>query len=188
MFRNQRKMPEMSTSEQIRTGEDLTIPQEIAGVVNLLAHPLAGMSAATAVGFAMASHGFGLWLGAMTGAAEASMKLFKEAEAPAATAKAKPSGLKLVASQPELSREAAPNEADKPRVAIAKPDVVDDLKVISGIGPKLEKVLNGLGIWTYAQISGLSDTDVALLDEKLGFSGRIGRDGWVEQARALQLS
>lgn len=181
-------MPEMSTSEQIRAGDDLTMPQEIAGVVNLLAHPLAGMSAATAVGFAMASHGFGLWLGAMTGVAEASGKLFQQTEAPVVSPKAKRSPLKLVTSQPARSREPVSKVAVREKVAITKPDVPDDLKVISGIGPKLEKVLNGLGIWTYAQISGLSDTDVARLDEKLGFSGRIGRDGWVEQAKALQRS
>ena len=177
----------MSKSEQIRAGEDLMMPQEVAGVVNLLAHPFAGMSAAAAIGCAMASHGFGLWLGAMTGAAEASKKLFAEPEAPAATVKAKPTALKLVASQPAHPRVGTSADATAP-VAIEKPEAVDDLKAISGIGPKLEKVLNGFGIWTYAQISGLSDADVAWLDEKLGFSGRIGRDGWVEQAQALQRS
>ena len=61
----------------------------------------------------------------------------------------------------------------------------DDLKAISGIGPKLEKVLNDLGIWTYAQIAAWSSAEVAWVDDYLSFSGRIGRDKWIEQAAAL---
>ena len=64
----------------------------------------------------------------------------------------------------------------------AKPD---DLKAISGIGPKLEKVLNDLGISTYAQIAALTDEQVIWLDGRLGVSGRIDRDGWIEQAENL---
>ncbi len=54
-----------------------------------------------------------------------------------------------------------------------------------GIGPKLEKVLNDLGIWTYGQIAAWSEAQVAWLDDHLGISGRIGRDDWVGQARKL---
>ncbi|MQB43463.1 5' DNA nuclease [Rhizobium sp. ICMP 5592] len=62
----------------------------------------------------------------------------------------------------------------------------DDLKRISGIGPKLEQVLNGRGILRVADIAAWSDADVARIDEELGFDGRIRRDDWVGQARALQ--
>lgn len=68
---------------------------------------------------------------------------------------------------------------------MAKPAAPDDLKVIAGIGPKLEMVLNDLGIWTYAQMAELGEAQIAWLDEKLGFRGRIGRDDWVGQAKAL---
>ncbi len=66
-----------------------------------------------------------------------------------------------------------------------KPAQPDDLKAIGGIGPKLEKVLNELGIWTYGQVAALQPAELAWLDDHLGFAGRIGRDDWVGQAKAL---
>ena len=56
---------------------------------------------------------------------------------------------------------------------------------ISGIGPKLEKVLNGLGVWTFAQIAGWSREEIAWVDDYLSFKGRIGRDDWIGQAVKL---
>ncbi|MDH6268803.1 NADH-quinone oxidoreductase subunit E [Rhizobium sp. SG_E_25_P2] len=61
----------------------------------------------------------------------------------------------------------------------------DDLKKISGVGPRLEKVLNGMGVTTYAQIATWSDDDVLKMDETLGLDNRIVRDQWVTQAKAL---
>jgi NADH-quinone oxidoreductase subunit E len=69
--------------------------------------------------------------------------------------------------------------------SIEKPEAPDDLKAISGIGPKLEQVLNGLGIWTYGQIAGWTAEEVAWADDYLGFKGRIGRDDWIGQAATL---
>lgn len=69
--------------------------------------------------------------------------------------------------------------------AIERPKKVDDLKAISGVGPKLEQVLNGLGIWTYRQIAGLGEAEIRWLEQELGFTGRIVRDGWVGQAVRL---
>ncbi|MBX3580013.1 MAG: NADH-ubiquinone dehydrogenase [Rhizobiaceae bacterium] len=69
--------------------------------------------------------------------------------------------------------------------AMAKPARPDDLKAIGGIGPKLETVLNNLGIWTYAQIAAWKPAEVAWVDDYLSFRGRIDRDGWVAQAAAL---
>lgn len=69
--------------------------------------------------------------------------------------------------------------------SIEKPETPDDLKAISGIGPKLEQVLNGLGIWTYGQIAGWTAEEVAWADDYLGFKGRIGRDDWIGQAATL---
>jgi NADH-quinone oxidoreductase subunit E len=66
-----------------------------------------------------------------------------------------------------------------------RPHLPDDLKAITGIGPKLEHVLNDLGIWTYSQVAGWSEEQVAWLDEHLGFRGRIGRDDWIGQAKNL---
>lgn len=73
----------------------------------------------------------------------------------------------------------------RPPKKIAKPARPDDLKQISGVGPKLEKVLNGLGVWTFAQIAEWGPEEIAWVDDSLGFDGRIGRDGWIAQAAAL---
>ncbi|MEO0544256.1 MAG: hypothetical protein AAFY99_10605 [Pseudomonadota bacterium] len=61
----------------------------------------------------------------------------------------------------------------------------DDLQLIAGVGPKLEEVLHGLGIWHYEQIAAWGPEDIAWVDEHLRFSGRIEREQWVAQASAL---
>ncbi|MEQ8307408.1 MAG: hypothetical protein RIA09_12650 [Hoeflea sp.] len=93
------------------------------------------------------------------------------------------------------AREAAPAKAkDAPGLEpedyrrpseIERPETPDDLKLISGVGPKLEQVLNGLGVWTYAQIADWKAEEVAWVDDYLQFKGRIDRDDWVSQARTL---
>ncbi len=62
----------------------------------------------------------------------------------------------------------------------------DDLRVIKGLGPKLNSVLTGLGITRYDQIAGWGETEIAKVDAHLGtFKGRITRDNWVAQAKLL---
>lgn len=60
----------------------------------------------------------------------------------------------------------------------------DDLKALSGVGPALEKKLHEAGVTSFAQIAGWTADDIAAMDEKLSFKGRIEREGWVEQAQA----
>ncbi len=109
------------------------------------------------------------------------------ADAPAPQPRARTAGPTKKA--PPLRRQAPAKvrEADaavRPAAA-ERPAEPDDLKQISGIGPKLEQVLNGLGIWTFDQIAGWSGADVAWVEDQLGLSGRIGRDGWIEAALVL---
>lgn len=61
----------------------------------------------------------------------------------------------------------------------------DDLKVLSGVGPALEKKLIEAGVTTFAQIAAWTEADITAMDEKLSFKGRIEREGWVEQAKEL---
>jgi len=61
----------------------------------------------------------------------------------------------------------------------------DDLKALSGVGPALEKKLHEAGVTSFAQIAAWSPEDVAAMDEKLSFKGRIEREGWIEQAKDL---
>lgn len=63
----------------------------------------------------------------------------------------------------------------------------NNLKRIKGVGPFLEKKLNILGIYTFAQIASFTDEDKEAVNEALEyFPGRISRDNWVDQAKNLQ--
>ena len=69
------------------------------------------------------------------------------------------------------------------------PGMPDDLKLVVGIGPMLERMLHQIGITTYRQIARWTERDIDEFDAKLPeFPGRIRRDGWVTQARALHQS
>jgi len=61
----------------------------------------------------------------------------------------------------------------------------DDLQVIKGIGPKIAAKLERLGIRRFEQIAGWSPEDIERVNEKLRFKGRIEREKWIPQARAL---
>ncbi len=77
-------------------------------------------------------------------------------------------------------------EAVQPRGLDAPRDgKADDLKRISGIGPKIEGLLNGRGIFHYDQIAGWSAAEIAWVDNDLSFKGRIEREDWIGQARVL---
>lgn len=87
---------------------------------------------------------------------------------------------------PEPAPEAEPERPEgKPKLYGAAPDNIDDLKVISGVGPALEKKLNDLGVYRYEQIGSWTKADIEWVDEQLKFRGRIERDDWVSQARKL---
>jgi small subunit ribosomal protein S2 len=75
--------------------------------------------------------------------------------------------------------------ADEEPLFTAPEGINEDLKKISGVGPVLERKLNGLGITSYAQIAGLSAEDVEKIDQRLNLKGRAERDGWVDQAKKL---
>jgi NADH-quinone oxidoreductase subunit E len=78
----------------------------------------------------------------------------------------------------------APEDFRRP-AEIEKPETPDDLKLISGVGPKLEQVLNGLGVWTFSQIAGWQPEEAAWVDDYLQFGGRVERDSWISQAGTL---
>lgn len=76
-------------------------------------------------------------------------------------------------------------EQSKP-VSMEKPEGnADDLKKISGIGPKIEQTLHELGIFHYQQIADFTNDNIDWVDNHLNFKGRIQRDNWVEQAKEL---
>ncbi len=79
---------------------------------------------------------------------------------------------------------AEPAEADGALFTVPA-GAADDLKQISGVGPVLEDKLNALGITTYAQIAAFKKADIDKVDERVEARGRIERDDWVKQAKAL---
>lgn len=59
----------------------------------------------------------------------------------------------------------------------------NDLQMLKGVGPRLAAQLNEAGITRFDQLAGLGETEVAMLDARMGaFAGRIARDRLVEQA------
>jgi NADH-quinone oxidoreductase subunit E len=62
----------------------------------------------------------------------------------------------------------------------------DDLKLIKGVGPKLEKLLNEMGFFHYDQIAKWGQAELAWVDANLeGFIGRASRENWIDQAKFL---
>lgn len=124
----------------------------------------------------------------------ASARVEEEAAAKAATAKS--------ASKPKAEPKAAAKAKAKPvetpaaatgDVAEVKPGTLsaprkvgaDDLKRISGVGPKLEGVLNELGFYHFDQVARWTSEEIQWVDNRLKFKGRIVRDDWVSQAKAF---
>ncbi|MEO8849220.1 MAG: hypothetical protein ABI440_11420 [Casimicrobiaceae bacterium] len=80
-------------------------------------------------------------------------------------------------------------EDNAPPLLLDVPNSPDDLKLIVGVGPVLERLLQRMGIGSYRQIARWSEHEINHFDAQLPeFRGRIRRDGWVTQARALHQS
>ncbi len=79
-----------------------------------------------------------------------------------------------------------PVDEAKPRTMTApRKSGADDLKRITGIGPQLERMLNEMGFWHFDQIAKWGPREIAWVDSRLKFKGRIIRDDWVAQATSL---
>ena len=87
----------------------------------------------------------------------------------------------------KTAKKAAGKTSKAVQAAVAKPEapVVDDLSQIAGVGPAMVKKLNEAGITGFAQIAALRKAEAEALDAKIGARGRVLRDGWVKQAKAL---
>jgi predicted flap endonuclease-1-like 5' DNA nuclease len=65
-------------------------------------------------------------------------------------------------------------------------DSPDNLQMLKGVGPKLAQKLADQGIIRFEQLAGMTQTEIAMLEDKLGpFKGRLTRDRVVEQASYL---
>lgn len=81
---------------------------------------------------------------------------------------------------------AAVGKMERPKgIAGARGGKADNLQRISGVGPKNEKVLHGLGFFHFDQIAAWTSEQVNWVDDHLKFNGRIKREEWIRQARLL---
>ena len=84
-----------------------------------------------------------------------------------------PKSVAQTAAQSPSQQEAPPSQNEK-----------DDLKVIKGIGPAIEKKLNNAGIMTYDALARLS---IAELEAILGNTRRLAQEGnLIQQAKELR--
>lgn len=101
------------------------------------------------------------------------------------------SGKKAVTRTSKAVQAAITKPAESPEKPAAKPKPatrqasVDDFTRMTGVGPALAAKLKAAGITSFAQIAALKKADIDALDAKIMARGRIVRDGWVKQARAL---
>jgi len=151
-----------------------------------MADQTAMMTMMTAVSVNMATQMAGIFMGAMAnalqkqggaGVQEVVPDVKPEVKVRDVKDEEKPKVVPLrVVKKPDTPK-AEPPKAETPKA--------DDLKRISGLGPRLEKVLHDMGINSFADIAKWDDAEAVRIDEKLGLDNRIIRDGWVKQAKAL---
>jgi predicted flap endonuclease-1-like 5' DNA nuclease len=85
---------------------------------------------------------------------------------------------------PDIAKERVAEIARRTAGGLTPPD--DDLVRIHGVGPKIARLLNGMGITSFRQVARLTPEDVVVVNEALEvFPGRIERDDWMASAREL---
>lgn len=90
-------------------------------------------------------------------------------------------------NKPAAAPATAPAAESKPELlTAARGGKGDDLELIWGVGPKLAKMLNEMGVWHYDQIAKWTPAELAWVDARLtGFKGRALRDDWIAQSKKL---
>lgn len=90
-------------------------------------------------------------------------------------------------NKPDAPPEPAPaeDEGSPPQGMAAPEGAPDNLKKISGIGPSIEKTLHELGVYHFRQIAAFTPDNVAWVNQRLRFKGRIEREDWIGQAKKL---
>lgn len=117
---------------------------------------------------------------------DAQTKQMKAAKASAEKAPANKAAAETTARAPAKKKAAKPELSDANRpAAMEKPAEIDDLKLISGVGPKIESLLHSIGVYKWEQITHWGEAEREWVDGFLKFKGRIERDDWVRQAKAL---
>ena len=118
----------------------------------------------------------------LTGGAKPSGKKAAAPKKAAAKAEEKPAKADKTTTDKATAEKAAPKAQAAP---VAAEGFKDDVKLIGGVGPALEKKLAGLGVTSLHQIAAWTAKDIAQIDEELNFKGRIQREEWIDQAKDL---
>jgi branched-chain amino acid transport system ATP-binding protein len=107
---------------------------------------------------------------------------------PVTKAAAKPAVAKAPA-KPAVVKPAIPLLANSGGVSNAlsgpRDGKADDLLKIKGIGPVNQRKLNEHGIYHFDQIGAWKKSDIKAAEAYLAFDGRIAREDWMSQAKAL---
>ncbi|MGJ4956882.1 cell envelope biogenesis protein TolA [Bradyrhizobium sp. HKCCYLRH2015] len=126
-------------------------------------------------------------------AAEATAKAEADRLAAEAAARAEADRLAADAEAERLAAEVAASAApdspaaadDRPPALPAPEGAADDLKLIKGIGPKNERILNDIGVHHFSQIAAWSPAHADWVGHHMAFPGRIEREHWIAQAKLL---
>lgn len=130
--------------------------------------------------------GAGLVIAAATAGTPSRAEKKADAKKPAAKkAEPKKAAPKKVAKKEEAAAPAAGGAKPANLLKEARDGKADDLKKISGVGPKLEGLLHDNGVFHFDQIAAWNADEIAYMDDQLSFKGRIERDGWIAQASEL---
>ncbi len=99
--------------------------------------------------------------------------------------KAAPKAKKTVAKK-TTAKKTAEKKVEEKKVVVPTSDKKDDLKAIKGIGPKLEEVLNGIGLTAFEQIKKMTIKDMTKLLSDAGVNTKLyDISGWKKQAKEL---
>lgn len=113
----------------------------------------------------------------------------KPAGAKTKAAKAKPAAAKKAvtktATKTAPARKPVAKDGKPATLKKARASGADDLKLLKGVGPGLEKTLNELGFHHFDQVAGWRKKEIEWVDSRLKFKGRIERDEWIKQAKTL---
>ncbi|MEW8505734.1 MAG: hypothetical protein AB2598_03455 [Candidatus Thiodiazotropha sp.] len=90
--------------------------------------------------------------------------------------KASPASKRRSAKKPAEKKTTAPGAAAK---------TASNLQMIKGIGVVIENKLHDFGVHSFDQIASWGSKEIEEFSQRLNFKGRIERERWVEQAKAL---
>ena len=93
--------------------------------------------------------------------------------------------LDTVEAPKEIEEDIPESVGTKPALFTEAPSEKDDLKKITGVGPKLEEAMNKLGVYQFAQVASWTNDEIMWIDDSLSVKGRIERDDWVGQVSEL---